>query len=284
MAILGELDRAKLLNTSVKRIDYDTLEKTLNDFDISRKSAIDEAFSNYKSAPGQRHNHSLGSQESEYESLDVDRENGCIRSIKHAYSKDGGLAVLFGNIARNGCVAKTAGIDSSMFYFKGISKTFSSQEDAVQGILNGKVTEGDIVIISYEGPKGGPGMQEMLYPTSYLVSKDLNKKCALITDGRFSGGSTGLSIGHISPEAAAGGEIGLIQDGDTIEIDINKRKINVLLSEKELSGRREQELSKGKNAFKPQNRKRNISAALKFYALHVSSADKGAVRIIPEEI
>jgi dihydroxy-acid dehydratase len=283
MAILGELDRGKLIDTTVKRIDNDTLEKSINEFDIRRKTATAEAFSIYKSAPGQNYNYSLGSQGNEHSSLDTNRENGCIRSIEHAYSKDGGLAVLFGNIARNGCVVKTAGIDPSIFSFKGNAITFSSQEEAVHGILNGKVKEGDVVIIRYEGPKGGPGMQEMLYPTSYLTSKNLDKKCALITDGRFSGGSAGLSIGHISPEAAAGGEIALIRDGDIIEIDIDQRKINVLLNEDELLIRKKQELSKDKNAFKPADRKRYISNALKFYALHVSSADKGAVRLLENE-
>jgi dihydroxy-acid dehydratase len=212
--------------------------------------------------------------------LDIDRENGCIRDIEHAYSKDGGLAVLYGNIARNGCIVKTAGVDPSILKFTGNAKVYDSQEDAVNAILNGKVIKGDVVVIRYEGPKGGPGMQEMLYPTSYLKSAKIDKYCALITDGRFSGGTSGLSIGHVSPEAAAGGEIALIENGDKIEINIPERKINVLLSEAELEERRENENSKGKESFKPIQRSRKISKALKAYSLIVSSADKGAVRLI----
>jgi dihydroxy-acid dehydratase len=210
----------------------------------------------------------------------LDREKGCIRSISYAYSKDGGLAVLYGNIAKNGCIVKTAGVDSSILKFTGNAKVFDSQEDSVNAILNGKVEKGDVVIIRYEGPKGGPGMQEMLYPTSYLKSAKIDKYCALITDGRFSGGTSGLSIGHVSPEAAAGGEIALIKDGDKIEINIPERKINILIDEYELFKRMEAELQKGKEAFKPLNRIRKVSKSLKAYSLIVSSADKGAVRLI----
>ena len=221
----------------------------------------------------------MGSQNSAYPTLDTNRSEGCIRDMEHAYTKDGGLAILKGNIALNGCVVKTAGVDESIFKFTGTAKVFQSQDAACEGILSGKVQSGDVVIITYEGPKGGPGMQEMLYPTSYIKSKHLGKECALITDGRFSGGTSGLSIGHVSPEAAAGGAIGLVEDGDIIEIDIPNRSINVKISDEELEFRRNQEYSKGNEAFKP-NRERKISKALKAYASMVSSADLGAVRII----
>jgi len=222
----------------------------------------------------------MGSQSTAYKELDTDRAGGCIRDLSNPYDKDGGLAVLFGNIARKGCIVKTAGVDSSLFKFTGSAVIFESQEDAVEGILNGKVKEGDTVIIRYEGPKGGPGMQEMLYPTSYIKSMGLGKKCALITDGRFSGGTSGLSIGHVSPEAASGGEIALLRNGDKIEIDITARKINVLISENELNERKNVELKKGDKAFTPSARKREISQALKIYSAFVSSADTGAVRDI----
>jgi dihydroxy-acid dehydratase len=222
----------------------------------------------------------MGSHNTMYKELDTDREKGCIRSVRYPYNKDGGLAVLFGNIASKGCIIKTAGIDPSLFSFTGNAVIFESQDDAAEGILKGAVKEGDVVIIRFEGPKGGPGMQEMLYPTSYLKSKGLDKKCALITDGRFSGGTSGLSIGHVSPEAASGGNIALIKTGDRIEIDITGRKINVLLSDKELKIRREQEESKGDRAYKPGKRNRIISSALKAYAANVSSADLGAIRLI----
>jgi dihydroxy-acid dehydratase len=212
----------------------------------------------------------MGSQNAQWESLDADREFGCIRSLEHAYTKDGGLAVLFGNIAQNGCVVKTAGVDPTLWKFSGPAVVFDSQDDACDGILSGKVKAGDCVVITHEGPKGGPGMQEMLYPTSYIKSRHLGKQCALITDGRFSGGTSGLSIGHISPEAASGGNIGKIKDGDIIEIDIPNRTINVLLSDEELSARPQQ----------PLKRKRVVSKALRAYAQSVSSADKGGVRII----
>ena len=222
----------------------------------------------------------MGTQCETYPTLDTDRAEGCIRDVDHAYSKDGGLAVLFGNIALDGCVVKTAGVDASIWKFSGPAKVFESQEAACEGILGGKVVSGDVVVITHEGPKGGPGMQEMLYPTSYIKSRHLGKECALITDGRFSGGTSGLSIGHISPEAAAGGNIGLVRDGDIIEIDIPARSIRVKLSDEELQRRREEEEQRGKEAFTPRNRQRQISKALRAYAAMVSSADKGATRII----
>jgi dihydroxy-acid dehydratase len=226
----------------------------------------------------------LSSQNSVYEELDTDREKGCIRDVDHCYYKHGGLAVLFGNIAKNGCIVKTAGVDESIYTFSGPAKVFQSQDEACDGILGDKVKAGDVVVIRYEGPKGGPGMQEMLYPTSYMKSVRLEKKCALITDGRFSGGSSGLSIGHISPEAASGGEIGLIQDGDIVTIDIPARTINVSLSEEQLRQRREQERAKGEHAFRPVGREREVSAALRVYSHFAASADKGAVRIVPENM
>jgi dihydroxy-acid dehydratase len=215
-----------------------------------------------------------------YSSHDRDRVSGAIRDVSHPYNADGGLAVLYGNLAPDGCIVKTAGIDSSMFSFTGSAVVFDSQEDAVTGILNGKVKEGDVVVIRYEGPRGGPGMQEMLYPTSYLKSKGLDKKCALITDGRFSGGTAGLSVGHVSPEAAAGGAIALIRDGDIIEINIRERKITIMADDVTLEERRSQETGKGDLAFSPAGRNRVIPSSLKVYAAHVSSADHGAVRVI----
>ncbi|HOK01348.1 MAG TPA: dihydroxy-acid dehydratase [Spirochaetota bacterium] len=284
MAIYGELDRAGLIDTTVKRVDSPSLKDILDKFDIMRPTATEEAKKLYSSAPGRKgRNLKFASQETYYDSLDTDREKGCIRDINHCYNKDGGLAVLFGNIAENGCIVKTAGVDPSLYKFKGKAKVFNSQEEACDGILGGKVQAGDVVVIIYEGPKGGPGMQEMLYPTSYIKSMKLGTECALITDGRFSGGTAGLSIGHVSPEAAAGGNIGLIQNGDTIEIDIPERKINLLVSDEELSKRRSAEMAKGKNAFKPTGRDRKISKALETYALLATSADKGAVRKLPEE-
>lgn len=280
LSILGELEHHGLLDTSVSRVDFPRLHEAINNYDIKRETALDKAFEIYGSAAASNgRNLTLASQSTKV-MLDIDRENGCIRDIEHAYSKDGGLAVLYGNIARNGCIVKTAGVDPSILKFTGNAKVYDSQEDAVNAILNGKVIKGDVVVIRYEGPKGGPGMQEMLYPTSYLKSAKIDKYCALITDGRFSGGTSGLSIGHVSPEAAAGGEIALIENGDKIEINIPERKINVLLSEAELEERRENENSKGKESFKPIQRSRKISKALKAYSLIVSSADKGAVRLI----
>ena len=280
LGIMGELDRAKLINTSVKRIDYATLREAVADWDILGGKAQPDAFEFFKSAPSMEKNLLMGSHNTTYKELDTDREKGCIRSVEHPYSKDGGLAVLYGNIARKGCIVKTAGIDSSLFTFTGNAVIFESQDDAADGILKGTVKEGDAVIIRYEGPKGGPGMQEMLYPTSYLKSKGLDKKCALITDGRFSGGTSGLSIGHISPEAASGGEVALIRTGDQIGIDIPGRKINVLVSDNELKNRRKEEELKGDSAYKPEKRNREISSALKAYAAFVSSADMGAIRLI----
>ncbi len=280
MAIMGELDRGNLIDTSVKRVDYPTLREAISDWDVMGSKPKAEAFDMYKSAPSMEKNLKMGSHNTMYEQLDTDREHGCIRSVRYPYSKDGGLAVLFGNIALKGCIIKTAGIDSSLFSFTGNAVIFESQDDATDGILKGAVKEGDVVIIKFEGPKGGPGMQEMLYPTSYIKSKGLGKKCALITDGRFSGGTSGLSIGHVSPEAASGGEIALIRTGDRIEIDVTGRKINVLLSDKELKIRKEEEESKGEMAYKPEKRNRIISSALKAYAANVSSADMGAIRLI----
>jgi len=280
LGIMGELDRGKLIDTSVKRVDYSTLREAVADWDIHGGKAQPVAFEIFKSAPSMEKNLRMGSHNTMYNELDTDREKGCIRSVEHPYSKDGGLAVLYGNIARKGCIVKTAGIDSSLFSFTGTARIFESQDDAADGILQGSVKEGDVVVIRYEGPKGGPGMQEMLYPTSYLKSKGLDKKCALITDGRFSGGTSGLSIGHVSPEAASGGELALIRTGDRIEIDIQGRKINALLSDNELKKRQKEEKLKGDRAYKPEKRNRKISSALKAYAAFVSSADLGAIRII----
>ena len=282
VAIMNELAKAGLVNTGVKRVDGMTLEEQIRLFCILSPECTQEARQMYLSAPANCFSTVMSSQSNEYDSFDVDRENGCIRDVDHAYSKDGGLAVLFGNIARDGCVVKTAGVDSSIWKFSGKARVFDSQEAACEGILEGKVSAGDVVVIAYEGPKGGPGMQEMLYPTSYIKSMHLGKECALITDGRFSGGTSGLSIGHISPEAASGGEIALVRDGDTIDIDIERRSIDVRLSEEELSSRREEEKARGKWAFTPPFRQREVSRSLKAYAAMVSSADKGATRIIPE--
>ena len=284
MAILGELDRAGLIDTSVGRVDAPNLKEALAIWDIGRASCSPAARSLYLSAPGNSgRNLVMGSQEAIYKEADLDRENGCIRDIENCYSKDGGLAVLYGNIAENGCIGKAAGVDPSIFMFSGRARVFSSQEAACEAILDGGIKAGDVVIILYEGPKGGPGMQEMLYPTSYLKSVHLGKECALITDGRFSGGTSGLSIGHVSPEAAAGGTIGLVEDGDIIEIDIPARKINADIPAAVFAGRRAEEEKKGPLAFKPVGRNRQISQALKAYALLAASADKGAVRIVPED-
>lgn len=280
LGIMKELDRAKLIDTSVSRTDGLTLAQAISKYDITKNTIITrDAELTYKSAPGNRFNLVMGSQDNYFPTLDIDREAGCIRNFEHAYTKDGGLAILKGNIALNGCVVKTAGVDESIFKFKGTAKVFHSQDAACEGILKGEVVAGDVVIITYEGPKGGPGMQEMLYPTSYIKSKHLGKACALVTDGRFSGGTSGLSIGHVSPEAASGGAIGLVRNGDIIEINIPKRSINVKLSDAELEARRQEELAKGKDAFRP-NRERYVSKALKAYASMVSSADLGAIRII----
>lgn len=279
ISILDELLKAGLIDGSVKRADGLTLAEAIQQYCITSPGVTEEAVRIYKSAPANRFNLVLGSQESYYKELDTDREKGCIRNFENAYVKDGGLAVLYGNIAQDGCVVKTAGVDESIFRFSGPAKVFDSQESACEGILKNRVVAGDVVVITHEGPKGGPGMQEMLYPTSYIKSRHLGKECALITDGRFSGGTSGLSIGHISPEAAAGGAIGLVRDGDIIEINIPERTIEVKVSDEELHDRRLEEESRGAEAFTP-NRERKISKALKAYAKMVSSADKGAVRII----
>jgi dihydroxy-acid dehydratase len=280
LGILAELARAGMLDLSVPRADGNTLGEAIAKYDIMAPTVIEDAFRRYKSAPGGGRNLVMGSQENYFKELDTDRAHGCIHDYEHAYNKDGGLAVLYGNIARNGCIVKTAGVDPSVYHFKGTAKVFQSQDDACNGILGDKVQAGDVVVIRYEGPKGGPGMQEMLYPTSYIKSMNLGKACALITDGRFSGGTSGLSIGHISPEAAAGGEIALVRDGDWIEIDIPQRKINLLISDDEMEARRSAEVSKGRDAFLPVGRDRVVSKALKAYASMVSSADRGAIRLI----
>ena len=270
LGILGELSKGGLLDTSVRRVDGTTLAEAIARYDICGQTVDPEALRIYSSAPGGKFCITLGAQQQRYETLDTDRAEGCIRDLSHAYSRDGGLAVLKGNIALDGCVVKTAGVDESIWKFSGPAKVFDSQEAACEGILGGKVVSGDVVVITHEGPKGGPGMQEMLYPTSYIKSKHLGKECALITDGRFSGGTSGLSIGHISPEAAAGGNIGKITDGDIIDIDIPNRSINVRLSDEELAAR----------PMTPLTRDRQVSKALKAYASMVSSADKGGVRMI----
>ena len=280
IGILAELDKGGLIDNTVGRVDGLSLKEAINQFGIVSPQVTKEALKKYQSAPAGKFNLVLGSQEAYYEELDTDRENGCIRDIAHAYSKDGGLAVLKGNIAIDGCVVKTAGVDESILIFKGTAKVFDSQESACEGILDGKVQAGDVVVIAYEGPKGGPGMQEMLYPTSYIKSRHLGTECALITDGRFSGGTSGLSIGHISPEAASGGNIALVRDNDIIEINIPERSINVLISEQKMEKRRYEEQRRGDNAFTPLHRQRIVSKSLKAYASMVSSADKGAVRII----
>ena len=279
-SIMNILAKQGLVDTSCKRVDGMTLGEEIEKYALEGKAFGAEAEAIWKSAPCGKRNLQLGSQNSTYQTLDADRAEGCIRDFEHAYVKDGGLAVLTGNIAQDGCVVKTAGVDESIFHFSGTAKVFQSQEEAVDGILGGKVVAGDVVVITYEGPKGGPGMQEMLYPTSYIKSRHLGKECALITDGRFSGGTSGLSIGHISPEAAAGGNIGLVRDGDTIEIDIPNRTINVALTDSQLEARRKEEEARGKAAWTPTTRDRQVSKALRAYAAMVSSADKGGVRII----
>jgi dihydroxy-acid dehydratase len=278
LGILGELDRAGLIDKSAKRVDLLSLGEAIDRFDLIRPTVTAEAREIYASAPAGIKSLKLGSQGVMYKDPDVDRENGCIRDLAHCYFRDGGLAILYGNIAHDGCVVKTAGVDSSIYIFKGTARVFESQEDSCDGILQGLVKAGDVVVIRYEGPKGGPGMQEMLYPTSYIKSKGLGKSCALFTDGRFSGGTSGLSIGHVSPEAAAGGEIGLLLDGDTIEINIPGRSVNVVLPPGELEQRKQKEAGRGNKAFTPASRNRQISKALQAYASMVTSADKGAIR------
>ena len=270
LGIMGELAKGNLLDLSCKRVNGATLGEDIEKYSILKENIDPEASRIYHSAPGGKFSNVMGSQDAQWESLDTDRANGCIRDIEHAYTKDGGMAVLFGNIAKDGCVVKTAGVAPELWHFEGPAVVFDSQEDACEGILGGKVKKGDCVVITHEGPKGGPGMQEMLYPTSYIKSMHMGKECALITDGRFSGGTSGLSIGHISPEAASGGNIGKIKDGDIIVIDIPSRSINVKLSDEELEARPQQ----------PLKRNRVVSKALRAYAQSVSSADKGGVRII----
>lgn len=278
MAILGELDRAGVLDTSVPTVYGDTLKDALDEWDIMRNPSP-EVVSFYRAGPGGVPTQVAFSQSARWPSLDGDRATGCIRDYQHAFSREGGLAVLTGNIAEDGCVVKSAGVDESILVFEGPAHVVESQDQAVEHILGGKVKEGDVVVIRYEGPRGGPGMQEMLYPTSYLKSKGLGKACALLTDGRFSGGTSGLSIGHVSPEAAAGGAIGLVENGDIIRIDIPNRTINVLLDEAQLAARRDAQQARGADAWKPGiQRNRKVSAALKAYALLATSADKGAVR------
>ena len=270
LGIMGELAKGNLLDLSCKRVNGATLGEDIEKYSILKENIDPEASRIYHSAPGRKFSNVMGSQDAQWETLDTDRENGCIRDIEHAYTKDGGMAVLFGNIAKDGCVVKTAGVAPELWHFEGPAVVFDSQEDACEGILGGKVKKGDCVVITHEGPKGGPGMQEMLYPTSYIKSMHMGKECALITDGRFSGGTSGLSIGHISPEAASGGAIGKIKDGDIIVIDIPSRSINVKLSDEELAVRPQQ----------PLKRNRVVSKALRAYAQSVASADKGGVRII----
>ena len=282
LSIMKILADAGLVDPSVKRVDGITLAEAMDRYAVGGKDFDEKADELWKSAPGNRRTTELGKQMSYYSELDTDRSNGCIRDMEHAYVKDGGLAVLKGNIALDGCVVKTAGVDESIFRFSGPAKVFTSQEAAVDGILRDQVKSGDVVVITYEGPKGGPGMQEMLYPTSYIKSKHLGKECALITDGRFSGGTSGLSIGHISPEAASGGNIGLVRDGDIIEIDIPARTINVRLSDSELASRRKEEEAHGSKAFTARDRDRKVSLALRAYASMVTSADKGGVRAIED--
>ncbi|MDR2257475.1 MAG: dihydroxy-acid dehydratase [Arthrobacter sp.] len=275
-ALLGELRRGGLLHTNVNTVHSASFESWLDDWDIRGGKATEEAMALWHAAPGGVRSSTAFSQSNVWTSLDTDSEGGCIRSVNHAYSKDGGLAVLHGNIARHGCVVKTAGVDESIWTFEGPAVVCESQDEAVEKILNKTVKEGDVVVIRYEGPKGGPGMQEMLYPTSFLKGRGLGKKCALITDGRFSGGTSGLSIGHISPEAASGGEIALIEDGDLIHIDIPTRSIKVLVDEAELDARRER--LEATTGYHPVGREREVSAALRAYAAMATSADKGAVR------
>ncbi len=278
MGILGILADAGLIDTTVGRVDSPSLAATLDKYYFASPSFSDEARKTYLSAAAGRYSRQMASQAEYYDSMDDNHATGCIRDMEHAYFKDGGLAVLFGNIARKGCIVKTAGVDPALFRFSGKAKVFESQEQAMNGILNDEVKAGDVVVIRYEGPKGGPGMQEMLYPTSYLKSKHLDKDCALITDGRFSGGTSGLSIGHVSPEAASGGEIGIIRDGDMIDIDIPARSISLRISDEELASR-----LAAWHDHRPRNRDRVVPLSLKAYSLLVSSADQGAVRIVPEE-
>lgn len=279
LGIINELAKGGLIDTTVYRADGLTLAEALAKYDVTVDAPSVEAINIYSSAPGNKRNIVMASQNTLYKELDTDRVNGCIRSLNHAYTKDGGLAILKGNIAENGCVVKTAGVDESIWKFTGRAKVYHSQDAACDAILKNEVVAGDVVVIAYEGPKGGPGMQEMLYPTSYIKARHLGIECALITDGRFSGGTSGLSIGHVSPEAAAGGNIALIRNNDSIDIDIPNRSINLMISDEEMAKRRKEEEAKGDKSFTP-NRDRQVSKALRTYAAFVSSADKGAVRLI----
>jgi len=279
MAILGELDRAGLLNSDMPTVHSATIGDAIAHWDIAQTSS-QKVRDLFLAAPGGVPTQVAFSQDRRWEALDLDREGGVIRSADHAFSTDGGLAVLKGNLSPDGCIVKTAGVDDSILKFSGPAKVFESQDDAVQGILLGKVVAGDVVVIRYEGPRGGPGMQEMLYPTSYIKSKGLGKDCALVTDGRFSGGTSGLSIGHVSPEAASGGLIALVHEGDQIEIDIPSRSIRLAVDDAELAARRAEQDKIGWKPAAP--RKRRVTTALKAYAAFAASADKGAVRILPE--
>jgi dihydroxy-acid dehydratase len=280
MGILGELDRAGLIDTTVPTVHAASLGAALARWDIVRTNS-DSVQSFYRAAPGGVPTQTAFSQERRWDAVDNDRAKGVVRNLAHAFNKDGGLAVLYGNLAEDGCIVKTAGVDDSILKFTGTARVFESQEEAVDGILGGKIKAGDVVIVRYEGPRGGPGMQEMLYPTSYIKSVGLGKVCALVTDGRFSGGSSGLSIGHVSPEAAEGGAIGLIEDGDRIEIDIPARSIRLAVADEELARRRAAMVALGARAWKPKDRKRQVSAALKAYAAMTTSASRGAVRVVP---
>jgi dihydroxy-acid dehydratase len=281
MAILGELDRAKLITTDLPTVHSAALADALDRWDVVRTQS-EKVRQFYMAAPGGVPTQVAFSQDQRFDELDLDRAHGCIRDLAHAYSKDGGLAVLFGNLAEDGCIVKVAGVDESILKFSGPARIFESQDAAVEGILGNRVKAGDVVVVRYEGPRGGPGMQEMLYPTSYIKSKGLGKACALITDGRFSGGSSGLSIGHISPEAAEGGLIGLVEEGDMVELDIPNRRIHLAVEDAEIARRRDAMMAKGASAWKPAPRKRAVSTALKAYAAMATSAAKGAVRIVPE--
>jgi dihydroxy-acid dehydratase len=281
IAIMGELDRAGLIHAELPSVHSSSLAAALERWDI-RRTQSESVRSFYRAAPGGVPTQTAFSQGRRFEELDTDRATGCIRDAEHAFSKDGGLAVLYGNLAVDGCIVKTAGVDASILTFAGTARVFESQDASVEAILTNKIKPGDIVVVIYEGPRGGPGMQEMLYPTSYLKSKGLGKACALVTDGRFSGGSSGLSIGHVSPEAAEGGLIGLVQDGDRIEIDIPARKIHLAVDEAELNRRRAAMEARGPQAWKPAKRARKVSTALKAYAALATSASRGAVRVVED--
>jgi dihydroxy-acid dehydratase len=282
LGILAQLAKANLLDVTTFRSDGRTLGEALALYDVDGPQVTPEAIRLYRSAPGNRgRNLTMGSQDEYHAQLDQDREHGCIRDLAHAYSRDGGLAVLFGNIAERGCIVKTAGVDAAILRFTGTARVFESQEDSCTAILQGQIKPGDVLVIRYEGPRGGPGMQEMLYPTSYLKARKIDKQCALITDGRFSGGTSGLSIGHVSPEAAAGGAIALVEDGDTVEISIPERTIHLRVAPEELARRRARQQARGAAAFTPATRQRQISTALRYYAMVAASADEGAVRVLP---